>query len=87
MSAPKAQNGFVARENCFVAARQTKQFDKNQHFQLDVTTNRATLAGRSKVNSRPGDMGVSSRIGAESVVQRASATSVGGAAVFTGEPL
>jgi hypothetical protein len=31
--APKAQNGFVPGENCFVACRATKQFSENiNHF-------------------------------------------------------
>jgi hypothetical protein len=33
MSAPKAENGFVAPENCFVAYRQMKQSAKNERFQ------------------------------------------------------
>src|SRR6185312_8988928 len=30
-SAPKARNGFVARENCFVQAQATKQFIKKKY--------------------------------------------------------
>jgi len=29
MSAPKAENGFVAPEKCFVAGQPTKQLDEN----------------------------------------------------------